>query len=177
MSARPAGSLIVSAPGSRLEAERAKDIWDMSQFGHTGRLHFTAINQPWLRAAAKEWAIEDLLHHRGATVTSTMQAHVAALAELSASLHSHRSDHGLIVGELGRSDIDAFLQRLAFRQHQNKISALSRSMICRKAHHTLRQMRLFGLARSGRPLSGLPADFELRPSLSTCSETPSSGEV
>lgn len=163
MSARPAGSLIVSAPGSRLEAERAKDIWDMSQFGHTGRLHFTAINQPWLRAAAKEWAIEDLLHHRGATVTSTMQAHVAALAELSASLHSHRSDHGLIVGELGRSDIDAFLQRLAFRQHQNKISALSRSMICRKAHHTLRQMRLFGLARAGRPLSGLPADFELRP--------------
>ena len=92
-----------------------------------------------------------------------MQAHVAALAELSASLHSHRSDHGLIVGELGRSDIDAFLQRLAFRQHQNKISALSRSMICRKAHHTLRQMRLFGLARAGRPLSGLPADFELRP--------------
>ena len=138
MSARPAGEFIVSAPASRLEAERAKDIWDMSQFGHTGRLHFTAISQPWLRAAAKEWAIEDLLHHRGATVTSTMQAHVAALAELSASLHSHRSDHGLIVGELGRSDIDAFLQRLAFRQHQNKISALSRSMICRKAHHTLR---------------------------------------
>jgi hypothetical protein len=56
----------------------------MSQFGHTGRLHFTAINQPWLRAAAKEWAIEDLLHHRGATVTSTMQAHVAALARTSA---------------------------------------------------------------------------------------------
>ena len=46
MSARPAGALIVSAPGSRLEAEQAKDIWDMSQFGHAGRLHFTAINQP-----------------------------------------------------------------------------------------------------------------------------------
>jgi len=94
MSARPAGAVIVSAPGSRLEAEQAKDIWDMSQLGHTGRLHFTAIHQPWLRAAAKEWAMEDLLHHRGATVTSTMQAHVAALAELSESLHSHRSDHG-----------------------------------------------------------------------------------
>ena len=46
MSARLAGALIVPAPGSRLEAEQAKDIWDMSQFGHAGRLHFTAINQP-----------------------------------------------------------------------------------------------------------------------------------
>lgn len=134
----------------------------MRVFGHDGRLDFTAISQPWLRAAAKRWAVHDLLRRRGATVTGVLRAHVAAVAALSESLRLHRPDHGLVIGEVGRYDIEMFLQRLAHREHSGMISALSRSMSCRRLHHALRQMRLLGLTRAGEPLHGLPEDFALR---------------
>ena len=35
----------LSDPGTEI----AKDIWDMTLFGHRGNLSFTAITQPWLR--------------------------------------------------------------------------------------------------------------------------------
>src|SRR5208282_4772797 len=46
-------------------AEQAKDIWDLSVFGHPGRLTFAGITQQWLRQGAKRWASEDLPRHRG----------------------------------------------------------------------------------------------------------------
>ena len=36
-------------------AEQAKDIWDLSVFGHPGRLAFAGITQQWLRQGAKRW--------------------------------------------------------------------------------------------------------------------------
>ncbi|MGV9869210.1 tyrosine-type recombinase/integrase [Rhodococcus koreensis] len=162
MSAVPAGALAASTHEDELEAEQAKDIWAMSVFGHRGRLDFTAISQPWLREGTKRWAIHDLIRRRGDGVTTVLRAHVAALAGLSESLRIHRSDHGLIIGALGRHDIEMFLQRLAYLEHCDKISALSRSLSCRKVHHALRQMRLLGLTRAGDPLGGLPDDFALR---------------
>ena len=46
-------------------------------------------------------------------------------------------DRGLI-RKLGRPDIELFLQPLAYLEHCGKITALSRSLSCRKAHHALR---------------------------------------
>ena len=151
-----------AAHGDPRELEQAKDVWSMAVFGHDGRLGFTAISQPWLRGAAKRWAVHDLLRRRGATVTGSMRAHIAAVAALSESLRIHRHDHGLVIDELGRHDIEMFLQRFAYREHTGAISALLRSMSCRKLHHVLRQMRLLGLTRAGEPLHGLSEDFALR---------------
>lgn len=61
------------------EGERTKDVWNGSVFGHTGHLRFTAIHQPWLRSAAKEWAFFSLPQRRGkviATVQDTLGAFV-----------------------------------------------------------------------------------------------------
>lgn len=163
MSAVSAGALTAAADENPWDAEQAKNSWAMSLFGHTGRLDFTAISQPWLREAAKQWAAEDLLHHRGATVTGTLRAQIAAVASLSESLRADRGDHGLIIGVLGRHDIDVFLQRLAYLERSGMTSALGRWMTCRKVHQVLRQVRVLGLNRTGGPLSGLPGDFALRP--------------
>ncbi len=158
----PARALVTLSHDDQLETEQAKDIWAMSLFGHSGRLDFTAISQPWLREGAKRWAIHDLIRRRGEGATTVLRAHVAAMAGLSESLRAHRSDRGLIIRDLGRPDIELFLQRLAYLEHCGKITALSRSLSCRKAHHALRQMRLLGLTRAGDPLSGLPDDFAFR---------------
>lgn len=80
----------------------------MSMFGHSGRLDFTAISQPWLRESTKRWAIHDLIHRRGEGVTTVLRTHVAALARLSESLRAQRSDRGLIIHDLGRPDIELF---------------------------------------------------------------------
>jgi len=162
VSAVTAGVLTAAADENPWDAEQAKDIWTMSLFGHSGRLDFTAISQSWLREGAKRWAIQDLLRRRGEGVTTVLRAHIAALARLSESLRVHRSDDGLLIHELGRHDIEMFLQRLAYLEHGDKISALHRSMSCRKVHHALRQMRLLGLTRVGGPLHLLPEDFALR---------------
>jgi hypothetical protein len=37
-------------------AEQRKDNWDLAIFGHPGSLSFTMITQPWLAAAAMQWA-------------------------------------------------------------------------------------------------------------------------
>lgn len=80
MTALPARALVTSTHEDQLESEQAKDIWAMSLFGHSGRLDFTAISQPWLREGAKRWAIHDLIRRRGEGVTTVLRAHVAALA-------------------------------------------------------------------------------------------------
>ena len=50
---------------------------------------FTAISQPWLRAAAKRWAVQDLLRRRGVGVTSVLRAHIAAARETGLPLVIH----------------------------------------------------------------------------------------
>ncbi len=88
----------------------------MSLFGHSGRLDFTAISQPWLREGAERWPIHDLIRPRGEGVTTVLRAHVAALAGLSASLRTHRSD------------------RAAWPSASSTALTSSRSLSCRKAH-------------------------------------------
>ena len=90
--------------------ERAGDDWDLAVFGHPGRLSFTGISQPWLARAAKAWAGEELPRHRGGGATKVREK-VNALARLSESLRA-RDDHGLAPDQLGRKDIEAFLNRL-----------------------------------------------------------------
>ena len=77
----------VSDPGTEI----AKDIWDMTLFGHRGNLSFTAITQPWLRETAKIWALADLpaaAQRRGHT-----GHHPSSMAFLLGSLRQ-RADHG-----------------------------------------------------------------------------------
>ena len=68
------------------ETEIGKDDWDLTVFGHAGTLSFTAISQPWLRAAAKMWAGHDLPRRRGRRAGDKTRHHVASLALLSGSL-------------------------------------------------------------------------------------------
>ena len=109
--------------------ERAGDNWDLAVFGHRGRLSFTGISQPWLARAAKAWAGEELPRHRGGGATKVREK-VNALARLSESLRA-RDDHGLAPDRLGRKDIEAFLNRLAYLESTGTISRYHRNVICR----------------------------------------------
>ena len=40
-------------------AEILLDQWDLAVFGNSGTVSFTCLSQPWLREAAKRWAIDD----------------------------------------------------------------------------------------------------------------------
>jgi len=139
--------------------ERAGDSWDLALFGHRGRLSFTGISQPWLAQAAKAWAGEQLPRHRGAGA-SNVRIKVNALARLSESLRI-RDDDGLSPDRLGRPDIEAFLNRLAFLESTGTISRYHRNVICRGVRATLSGIRALGLTRPGRVAAGLPGDFAL----------------
>ena len=139
--------------------ERAGDDWDLAVFGHRGRLSFTGISQPWLARAAKAWAGEELPRHRGAGV-SKVRDKVNALTRLSESLRA-RDDHGLTPNRLGRKDIEAFLNRLAYLESTGTISRYHRNVICRDTRYALSGIRALGLTRPGQVAAGLPGDFAL----------------
>src|SRR5674536_236476 len=103
--------------------KRQGDSWDLALFGHRGRLSFTRISQPWLTQSAKVWAGEELPRHRGGGA-SNVRTKVNALARLAESLRI-RADHGLVPERLGRPDIEAFLNRLAYLESTGTISRLS----------------------------------------------------
>ena len=138
-------------------AEQAKDTWDLSVFGHPGRLAFAGITQQWLRQGAKRWASEDLPRHRGAGA-SNVQAKIRALARLSESLRA-RPDHGELPAALGRADIEAFLNRLGYLESAGTISRYHRNVLCRGARTVLAGIRAMGLTRPGQAAAGLPGDF------------------
>jgi hypothetical protein len=147
------------------ELERQKDKWDMVVFGHRGTLDFTEITQPWLRQAALDWASEDAPRRRGNGATDTIQAYLNSVAKLSASLRLQRDDHGTDPTLLGRRDIVAFLNRLAYLEALDdggKLTAYQRRKTIRCVGKLLRDSRALGLARPGGPLAGLPDDFAVR---------------
>ena len=146
--------------GKTPESERHKDVWDGAVFGHAGRLHFTDLHQPWLREAVKEWAYTALPQRRGKAVSSIQEV-VRAFALLSASLRLQRDDAGESLADLSRQDIIGFLNRLAFLQSTEVLSAHMRVRACRAVRRHLAQMRSLGLTRPGRPLHGMPEDFAL----------------
>ena len=145
------------------ETERHKDEWDLFVFGHGGRLTFTGISQPWLREAVKRWAGDELPRRRGDSVASAAQRKVNSVARLSESLRLQRADHGDVIGALGREDITAFCNRLAFLAGQGQISERLRWTIARCARLVLGRCRSIGLTRQGQPLHGLPDDFTVLP--------------
>jgi integrase len=162
---RPARSLLrtmarhvrraLAEPGS----EQIKDVWDLAMFGHPGRLSFTGIAQPWLRHAAKRWAAEELPRHRGGGA-SNLREKINALARLSEYLRS-RHDGGQAPAALGRSDIEGFLNRLAYLESAGTISRYRRNVICRGARAALAGIRALGLTRAGQPAAGLAEDFAI----------------
>ena len=139
--------------------ERAGDNWDLAVFGHRGRLSFTGISQPWLARAAKAWAGEELPRHRGGGAIKVREK-VNALARLSESLRA-RDDHGLAPDQLGRKDIEVFLNRLAYLESTGTISRYHRNVICRDTRFALSGIRALGLTRPGQVAAGLPGDFAL----------------
>jgi integrase len=139
--------------------EQAGDDWDLALFGHPGRLSFAGISQPWLARAGKAWAGEELPRHRGRGATKVREK-VNALARLSESLRA-RDDHGLSPDRLGRKDIEAFLNRLAYLESTGTISRYHRNVICRDTRAALAGIRALGLTRPGQVAAGVPGDFAL----------------
>ncbi|MER5440100.1 site-specific integrase [Streptomyces sp. NPDC002790] len=149
--------------GRTPESERAKDIWEGSVFGHSGRLHFTEIHQGWLKNAAKDWAFVYLPQRRGSKAIGTVQEILRAFGMLSESLRLQRDDRGQDIHALGRQDMTAFVNRLAYLQHTGAISAHKHVNVCRFVVRHLGRMRSLGMTRPGNPLHGLPDDFTLFP--------------
>jgi integrase len=143
------------------ELERRKDIWDLAVFGLTGGLDFTQIGQSWLREAAKGWAAEDLPQHRGRQASAAARMMLISLGEFSQSLHLGRADHGHDPAVLGRADIVAFTNRLAYKQRTGQFSANKRVTICRDVRRFLGDIRPLGLTRPGAPAAGLGENVAL----------------
>jgi integrase len=141
------------------ETEKVKDEWDLVAFGRPGgTLPFTSISQPWLREAAKRWAVEELPRRRGRGVGGSLRTCVHSLARLSETLRL-REDGGQVPGALGRADIEALLNRLAYQQNAGTLTHPSRVMTCRHLKLILSRIRAMGLTRPGGPAAGLPDDF------------------
>jgi len=145
----------------RPETERVKDVWDLAVFGLTGRLDFTKISQPWLRGAVKRWAADDLPRRRGKAAAGPVQHYLVSMGALSEALRASRPDHGDNGDALGRSDIEAFLARLAFLTAEDRMSTDARTRTCREVKHLLGRIRSLGLTRPGGPAAGLGEDFTL----------------
>lgn len=142
------------------ETEVAKDEWDLAVFGHGGTLSFAGISQGWLRELVKRWAADDLPKRRSRTARAgqAVRHHVGCAAWLSESLRA-RSDRGEIPTALGRRDVEAFLNRLAYQQSADRISGDARIRACREMRSVLTAARTMGLTRPGGPAAGLPDDF------------------
>jgi integrase len=141
--------------------EQAKDVWDLGVFGYPGKLDFTVIGHRWLREATKRWVAEDLPRRRGRNAPNIWWYYINSLSELSTSLDVQRDDHGEVPARLGRGDIVAFANRLAFLQQSGQLSLGRRIDVLRHTRTVLTAGRWAGLTRRGQMLAGLPDDFAL----------------
>ncbi len=144
------------------ETEIANNEWDLVVFGHTGTLSFTNITQPWLREVAKRWAADDLPKRRSTASRGglAVRHHLGCVARLSQSLRM-RPDRGEVPADLDRPAMEAFLNRLAYLQGADKISADARIRACREVRSVLSTARAMGLTRPGGPAAGLGEDFTI----------------
>lgn len=145
------------------ETERTKDVWDLAAFGYRGRLRFVGISQPWLREAAKRWALDDLPRRRGKRVGHLVSHHVGCLERLSESLRM-RSDRGEVPSMLGRADIDNFLNRLTYLESTGALTRDARIRACQQTKTMLSRIRALGLTRQREPAAGLSQEFVLQTS-------------
>ena len=141
------------------ETEQTRDTWDLRIFGHRGTLDFTIVELPWLQTVAKRWVAEDLPRRRGKNVVGFWQYNLASVAELVTSLRLQREDHGTDPHLLGRADIVAFGNRLAFLQQSGALSLNRRIDILRHIRTVISSARFQGLTRPGQAAAGLPEDF------------------
>lgn len=144
------------------ETEILKDEWDLVVFGHRGALSFEKITQRWLREVAKRWAADDLPRRRSATSKGglVVRHHLGCVVRLSESLRM-RPDRGEVPAALGRRDMEAFLNRLAYQQSVGQISGDARIRACREVRTVLTWARTTGLTRPGGPAGGLGEDFAI----------------
>ena len=145
------------------ETEVGRDEWDLVLFGHSGTVSFTAITQPWLREATKAWAADDLPRRRVRPGRHTsgglsVRHHVNCVALLSESIRL-RTDHGMGPAALGRSDVEAFLNRLAYLTSTGRMSTDARIRAVREVRGVLSRIRAMGLTRPGSVAGGLGDDF------------------
>jgi integrase len=146
------------------ELEQLKDVWDMEVFGlgKGRRMDFTGLRQEWLRRAAKTWVVEAIPRRYGKNIPNALMSMVTCLSRLSDSLRINRADAGDDPARLGRADILAFLQRLAYLEHTGQISTRLRVTICQWSARFLREIRELGLTRPAQMLAALPDDFAMR---------------
>lgn len=161
------------------ETEVGKDEWDLVVFGHYGTLSFTEISQRWLREAAKRWAADDLPRHRirpGRRTSGGLHVrhHLGCLARLSESLRM-RADHGEHPPALSRSDMEAFLNRLAYLESAGRITNDARIRACREVRVVLTRVRAMGLTRPWAIAAGMGEDFAL--GISDVPDPPAPGEA
>lgn len=141
------------------ETEARKDSWNLRVFGQSGRLNFSRLSQPWLRASVKTWALSVLPRLQ---TQRTFISGLYALEELSVSL-AQRPDRGADPRRLCRRDIEAFTIRLAHLAAADTMSTYRRTYTIRFVTRFLREAREEGLAGLGGPMAGLPHDFALGP--------------
>lgn len=144
------------------ETEVVEDEWDLVVFGQSGTVSFTQISQPWLRELTKRWAAADLPKRRSATFKAglAVRHHIGCVARLSQSLRM-RPDRGEVPAALGRTDMEFFLNRLAYQQAAGTISVDGRIRACREVRKVLSTARATGLTRPGGPAAGLGEDFTI----------------
>lgn len=147
------------------ETEVIGDEWDLAVFGHFGTVSFTAISQRWLREATKRWAADDLPRRRIRPGRRTsgglaVRHHVNCVAMLSESLRI-RPDRGERPASLGRPEMEAFLNRLAYLESAGRISGDARIRAAREVRTVLARIRAMGLTRPGQIAAGLGEDFAI----------------
>jgi len=145
------------------ETEVDGDEWDLAVFGHSGSVSFASISQRWLREATKRWTADDLPRRRVRPGRRTsgglaVRHHVNCVALLSESLRL-RPDHGERPATLGRPDMEAFLNRLAYLVSTGRISGDARIRATREVRAVLGRARAMGLTRAGQVAAGLGEDF------------------
>ncbi|WP_329375273.1 hypothetical protein [Streptomyces sp. NBC_01483] len=146
---------------AQIERWRGRTICLTAQWADPARTTRTSP-QPWLREATQAWAVDDLPRRRGLNPTGTMQRRINAIARLSESLRTNRSDDGVPPRLLGRDDIIFFLTRMRFLQEKGEISPSRHVEDTRAVRRLLARMRTLELAQAGQVLHGLQDDFCLR---------------
>ena len=144
------------------DEEQQADVWDLGVAGLVGRIDFTPVTQPWLRAGTKWWISEDLPRRRSTRTYHVLRGFVNSLAELSTSLRLHRPDDGNSPHLLGRSDILAFLTRLAHLRQTGTVTPACHVRTLREVKTILAACRDAGLTKPGGPMQGLPGEFAIR---------------
>ncbi len=138
------------------ESEAENDVWDLRVFGRAGNLDFTALAPHWLRAAAKDWALEKIgsVHQRSVIRVVESLEHLSSYLVL-------REDRGAVATALDRRAMISYLSRLRLLEQRGEITLRLHARTVKDLRQFLREAREFGLTEAGRPLHGLSGTFAI----------------